>query len=195
VLIAALPALSCRLGSFPAGRDEVFQFWGQTFALVPGLPGKYLRKCYYCLTLRACSLDCEIGFLAYFNHRGAEVGRGVYVGPAACIGEASLGDGALIGTRAGILNGGRQHRFGADGKLTACDPKSLRRVRVGPGSWVGEAAIVMADVGSRCVIAAGAVVSNPVPDGCIVGGNPARFVGKVTESVAVGSPPNVETAS
>jgi acetyltransferase-like isoleucine patch superfamily enzyme len=173
----------------------MFLFWGQAFALIPGLPGKYLRKCYYCLTLRACSLDCEIGFLAYFSHRGAEVGRGVYVGPAACIGKASLGDGALIGTRASILNGGRQHRLGANGKLTACEPESLPRVRVGPDSWVGEAAVVMADVGSRCVIAAGAVVSNPVPDGCIVGGNPARLVGKVAESVAVGPPPQGEAAS
>jgi maltose O-acetyltransferase len=41
----------------------------------------------------------------------------------------------------------------------------------------------MADVGSHCVVAAGSVISSPLPDGCIAGGNPARFIGKTTESV------------
>jgi maltose O-acetyltransferase len=33
-------------------------------------------------------------------------------------------------------------------------------------------------VGSRSIVAAGSVVSRTVPDACIVGGNPARFVGR-----------------
>src|SRR5512144_2870485 len=51
--VAILPATTCwaeaRLRS---GRDEFFLLWGQAFALVPGLPGKYLRRCFYALTLR-----------------------------------------------------------------------------------------------------------------------------------------------
>jgi maltose O-acetyltransferase len=41
----------------------------------------------------------------------------------------------------------------------------------------------MADVGSRCIVAAGSVVASVVPDGCKVGGNPARFIGKTTEDI------------
>lgn len=180
--LVALPALSCRVEAMLSNRGELFLFWGQSLALAPGLPGKYLRRCFYYLTLCRSSLDCEICFMAYFNHREADVGRGVYIGPAACVGKASLGDGALIGTRASIINGGRQHDFGADGKLIACEPEFLPRVHVGADTWVGEAAVLMADVGSRCIVAAGAVISSPVPDGCIVGGNPARFVARVAES-------------
>jgi acetyltransferase-like isoleucine patch superfamily enzyme len=47
-------------------------------------------------------------------------------------------------------------------------------VRIGAGSWIGSAAIVMADVGRDAVIAAGAVVTRPIPDRTIAGGVPAR---------------------
>jgi acetyltransferase-like isoleucine patch superfamily enzyme len=177
--LMALPAATCKVEAWLSDRDDVFVGWGQLFALVPGLPGKYLRKCYYFWTLRSCSLTCEIGFLSYFTLRQAEVGERVYIGARTCIGGATLGEGALIGSRVSILNGGLQHEFGPDGRLTPCHTTSLPRVRVGEETWVGEGAILMADVGSRCIVAAGSVVSGAVPDGTIVGGNPARFVGKV----------------
>jgi acetyltransferase-like isoleucine patch superfamily enzyme len=42
--------------------------------------------------------------------------------------------------------------------------------------WIGEAAVVMADIGRSSTVAAGAVVSSCVPPGIVVAGNPARFV-------------------
>jgi virginiamycin A acetyltransferase len=178
--LVAVPAATSKVESWLTDRDDVFVGWGQFFALVPGLPGKYLRRCYYYWTLRACSLTCEIGFLSYFTQRQAEVGERVYVGARTCIGGATLGEGALIGSCVSILNGGRQHDFGPDGRLTPCRPSALPRVRVGAETWVGEGAILMAGVGSRCIVAAGSVVASAVPDGTVVGGNPARFVAKVT---------------
>ncbi len=32
-------------------------------------------------------------------------------------------------------------------------------------------------IGERCIVAGGAVVTKSVPDGCMVAGNPARFIG------------------
>ena len=49
-------------------------------------------------------------------------------------------------------------------------------VRIGNGSWIGSAAVVMADVGRDAVIAAGAVVTRPIPDLTIAGGVPARVL-------------------
>ena len=123
-------------------------------------------------------MSCDIGFLSCFTDRRARVGERVYIGPAVNMGVVTLGDGALVGTRASILSGANQHRFGADGKLTPYERDTRRRTQVGAETWIGEAAVVMADVGGRCIVAAGSVVSSPVPEGCIVGGNPARFVGK-----------------
>jgi virginiamycin A acetyltransferase len=43
---------------------------------------------------------------------------------------------------------------------------------------VGEGAIIMADVGSRCIVSAGAVVIKPAPDASVLGGNPARVLAR-----------------
>lgn len=39
-------------------------------------------------------------------------------------------------------------------------------------------------VGNECVIAAGAIVTKDVPSGTIVGGNPAKVIGKTEELMA-----------
>jgi virginiamycin A acetyltransferase len=194
--VAALPGLMCWAEARLSGSNEIFLFWGQACALAPGLPGKYIRKCFYFLTLRSCSLCCDLGFQSYFIDRQAEVGRRVYVGLGVTIGLVSLGDGCLLGNRASIINGGWQHTLGSDGKLTPFDRTSARRVRIGAETWIGEGAIIMADVGSRCIIGAGSVVSVPVPEGCLVAGNPARFVRRLVEQTPAqpksqpqGSPP------
>jgi acetyltransferase-like isoleucine patch superfamily enzyme len=180
--VAALPAVTCWAEARLSGRDELFLFWGQAFALMPGLPGKYLRKCFYFLTLQSCSLRCDLGFLSYFSDRRSEVGRGAYVGFGVSMGLASLGDGCLVGNRACIINGGWQHTLGPDGRLTPFDSSSAHRIRIGAETWIGEGAIIMADVGSRCIIGAGSVLSAPVPDGCLVAGNPARFVRRLVDA-------------
>ena len=48
-----------------------------------------------------------------------------------------------------------------------------RRVVLGSGCWIGANAVVMADVGTGTVVAAGAVVAKPLPDFVIAGGVPA----------------------
>jgi carbonic anhydrase/acetyltransferase-like protein (isoleucine patch superfamily) len=52
-------------------------------------------------------------------------------------------------------------------------------VRIGASSWIGHGAILLPGtvLGERVVVAAGAVVTGPVPDHSIVGGIPARVIG------------------
>lgn len=178
IAVAAVPALLSRVEARLGKRQEIFLFWGQVFSFIPGLPGKYFRKCYYFLTLDSCTLDWEIGFLSYFTDRRVEIARRVYVGAGTVIATAVLGEGCLIGSRVSILSGKHQHHFGPDGRLTSFDAADAQQVQVGSETWIGEGAILMADVGSQCIVAAGSVVSSPVPDHCMVGGNPARFVAK-----------------
>lgn len=59
----------------------------------------------------------------------------------------------------------------------------LRRYRyapisIGDRSFVGSRSIIMPGVriGSDVIVAAGSVVTKSVPDGCVVGGNPARVI-------------------
>ena len=181
MMIVILPALLCRLESRMSDRDECFLFWGQALALVPGILGKYLRKSFYVLTLHACALNCDIGFMTYFNDRRSEIGRDVYVGFGVGLGRVILGDGCMIGSRVSIINGGQQHTLGPDGRLTPFDRQSVPPVRIGSQTWLGEGAIIMANVGSRCIVGAGSVVPRPVADGYLVVGNPARPIRRLIE--------------
>lgn len=185
--LVALPALTVRLELLVSSRrNELFPLWGQALALVPGLPGKYLRKCYYALALRSCPLDLDIGFLSYFNDRRSEVGRRVYVGGSVGLGYVRLGDGCMMGSRVSVINGGKQHAFGPDGRLTPFDRLAAPQVRIGADTWLGEGAIIMADIGDQCIVGAGSVVSRPVPDGCLIAGNPARFIRRLVEDGGTG---------
>src|SRR5205823_3105857 len=143
---------------------RVFLSWGQFCALLPGLLGSYLRRSFYNLTLYNCARDCYIGFLTLITSRETIIESGVYIGPMSVVGFAKLGRGALIGTRVGILNGGHQHERLSDGRLTPFVPDNVLRTHIGADTWIGEAAIVMADIGARCIVGAGSLVHRPVGD-------------------------------
>ena len=54
----------------------------------------------------------------------------------------------------------------------------LPELTIGPNAWIGARAVLLAgaSVGEDAVVAAGAVVTAPVPAGAVVGGNPARVL-------------------
>lgn len=50
-------------------------------------------------------------------------------------------------------------------------------VYIGEGSWIGEnACVIGARIGKQCVVAANSVVTEDVPDYCVVAGVPARII-------------------
>jgi carbonic anhydrase/acetyltransferase-like protein (isoleucine patch superfamily) len=177
-LIVATPAAAtCWLETRTTDRGEaMFGFWAQLFAMLPGRPGMYLRRAFYRLTLDACDPNCYIGFGAICSHRDVRIERDVYVGTYSLIGSAWLHERCLIGSRASLLSGGALHELGPDHRWTASDLGRLKQVQIGQDTWIGEAAVVFADVGPGALVAAGAVVSTAVAPGIVVAGNPARFV-------------------
>lgn len=177
-LLAIAPVvLTCWLEAAASSRHEgVFAFWSHVVSLLPGYPGMALRRAFYRLTLDRCSANFFIGFGALFTHRKAVVDDEVYIGPYALVGSAHLGRGCLIGSRASVLSGGEVHTLDDDGTWTPFDVARIRPVRVGEHAWIGEGAIIMADIGPGSSIAAGTVASTPVPPRVVMAGNPARFV-------------------
>lgn len=156
--------------------ESVFGLWAQIMALIPGTPGVVARRAFYRLTLDECRGDFYIGFGTIFTHRRARIAEGVFVGAYALIGCAVLGRGSLIGSRVSLLSGGGQHELRPDGTWSAGDPTRSRQIEIGEHAWIGEGATILANVGPQTMVAAGAVVSTPVPARIMVAGNPARFV-------------------
>lgn len=53
------------------------------------------------------------------------------------------------------------------------------KIKIGDYSYIGAKCMIMPGVtiGERCIVGGGSVVTKSVPDGCMVAGNPAKFIG------------------
>jgi acetyltransferase-like isoleucine patch superfamily enzyme len=175
--IAVLPALlSYRLRAAIFGRDRALEGSTQALALVPGICGQYLRRAFLARVLAACHRSATVEFGALFSSAGARLDENVYVGPRCHLGLVHLEANVLLGAGVHIPSGGRIH--GTDDVSRPIREQQGERVmvRIGAGTWIGSAAVVMADVGSDSVVGAGAVVTRPVPDAVVAAGVPARVV-------------------
>lgn len=168
---AALPfALLAAFGRFSAG----FQACGQLLALVPGLPGDYIRIAYYFLTLDKCSLDSRISFGSFFAQSWSNVGKDVYIGPYCVLGACEIGERSQIASHVQVLSGRHQHSRNSRGEIMPAVESEFKPVNIGAECWIGASAIIMADVGPGTTIGAGAVVTKPIAGGVTAVGNPAR---------------------
>lgn len=184
-LALVLPAaMAYWLGCALIGRQRAFPGWSQGMSLLPGLCGVYLRRAFYRLVLPRCESGCVISFGVIFSHPTAQVGSNVYVGPFGCLGDVTLEDDALVGSHVSITNGSRQHEIERLDIPVREQPGVWPRVTIGRDTWIGDRAVVMADVGQHCVVGAGSVVTRPVPDYAIVVGAPAKIVGWRNEAAA-----------
>lgn len=167
-LLVALPAaMLAGFGRFAAA----YTFFAQAFGLAPGIPGSYLRAAYYKLTLRECSIDVTISLGTYFVQADTSVGALVSIGSYCVVGRAAIGPRTQIGSHVLVPNGRRQHLRSPDGALSGCLPG---QTVIGADCWIGDAAVVMAELGDGATVGAGAVVTHAVPPQTVVAGNPAR---------------------
>lgn len=156
--------------------ESLFAGISQLLALVPGPVGVWLRAAFYFGAFKHCSWETHVGFGSIFTHRGASLGRQASMGSYCVVGHADIGAQVMMASRISIPSGKRQH-FDDSGQVTA-EPR-FDTVKIGAHTWIGEGAIVMADVGSHCVVSAGAVVVKTIPDGSLVGGNPGRVLKQI----------------
>jgi virginiamycin A acetyltransferase len=165
-----------QLGKLIFGHEKAFPAWPQLVSLIPGITGVYLRRAFYRLVFRRCGAGSWIGFGTVFSHSTAEIGRNVYVGCYCCLGAVTLEDDVLLGSHVSVMNGTGQHGIERLDIPIREQPGLWPRVTIGRDSWVGDRAVVMADVGKHCVIGAGSVVTQPLPDYAVAVGVPARIL-------------------
>jgi virginiamycin A acetyltransferase len=158
------------------GADRALEGSTQAWALVPGLTGQYLRRAFLSRTLRACARTATIEFGTLFSSASASIGDRAYIGPRCHIGWAIIEPNVLLAAGVHVPSGAKTHGMDNPALPIRDQPMLKTAVRIGNGTWVGSAAVVMADVGRDSVIAAGAVVSRPIPELSIAGGVPARVL-------------------
>ena len=177
-VILTLPFyLLFKLQSTLMGADQATTSWSQLMSLWPGMLGVYLRAAFYSLIFKHTSQELVIGFGTLFSQHDTQIGAGTYIGPQCNIGKCTIGKNCLLGSAVHIMSGKGQHNFSDPETPLREQGGVFTQVTIGEDSWLGNGALVMADVGKKCVIGAGSVVINPVPDYAIVGGNPAKVLG------------------
>ena len=175
--LVMLPVVACYyVHAALVGKNRAFPGFSQFASLWPGSSGNYLRAALYRLILPRCGDGVCISFGTLFSHPTAVVGDDVYIGIGCMVGDATIESDVLIGSNVSVINGGRQHDTRRLDVPVRLQPGTFPRVTIGQDSWIGDRAVVMADVGRHCVVGAGAVVTKPVPDFAIVAGSPARVV-------------------
>ncbi len=164
------------LGAAVLGKDRALEGASQSLALLPGLTGVFLRRAFLARVLARCHPSAEVGFGTLFSQTGARIDENVYVGPRCHLGLVHLEADVLVAAGVHIPSGGRTHHFD-DPDVPIRDQGGERAVvTVGRGAWVGEAAIVLANVGAGTVVGAGSVVTRPLPEFVIAAGVPARVI-------------------
>jgi len=155
-----------------------FEGFSQLYSLIPGILGDYCRGTFYFLTLKRCSMDTRISFGTMFPTPNMEIGSHVYIGPNCIVSDSIIEDDVMIGSNVQIINGKLTHNFEDIDTPMRLQGGSKGIVRIGQDTWIGNSAIIMADLGKKCVIGAGSVVAKPIEEYSVVVGNPARVVRK-----------------
>jgi acetyltransferase-like isoleucine patch superfamily enzyme len=102
----------------------------------------------------------RVGDRVFFNN-------GVFV---SCVHEITIGNDVAIANGVYLTD---SDSHGVEGR-----PVREAPIHIGDGAWIGARAIILPGVtiGSRALVAAGAVVTRDVPADTLVAGNPARVV-------------------
>jgi virginiamycin A acetyltransferase len=165
--------ISARIAGRLGRSDSPFATCSQIVSVFPGTFGAYLRRAFYVMALERCARNCNIEWGTWFPHPRVTIGRNVYIGTRCTVGMCDIGDDVLIASNVAILSGRRQHNFADPSVPYHAQGRTFSKIRIGNNAWIGNSAVVMADVGDNCIIGAGSVVVDSIPSGSMAAGNPA----------------------
>jgi virginiamycin A acetyltransferase len=176
-LVAVLPLLGTFwLNAAFVGSNRALESASQLLSLFPGITGQYLRRAFLQRVLARCHPSTLVEFGTLLSQAGAILESNVYVGPHCQLGLVHLERDVLLAANVQIPSGGKTHYFDDPTKPIREQGGERKMVTIGAGAWIGTGAIVLADVGRGTIVAAGAVVTKPLPDNVIAAGVPAKVI-------------------
>lgn len=157
-------------------KKAIFSAISQFLSLIPGKIGSYYRKAFFNLSMKHCNFNGVISFGTLFSHPDTEIYENVYIGPQCNIGKSIIGKNTLVASGVHILSGKNQHNFDDINTPIQQQGGHYEKILVGEDCWIGNTAVIMANIGDKAIVAAGSVVVQDVPPFAIVAGNPAKIV-------------------
>jgi len=177
-LLSALPFfLSFQIKRVFIGKQRAFAGSSQTLSLFPGIIGQFLRRGFYFMTLKHCSPRSTIDFGTFFPSTDVILHDYVYIGAHCLIAPCVIEDDVIIGSGVHVVSKDT-HFFDSLSQPIRQQGGSWQPVSIGRDCWIGNNAIIMADIGDQCVVGAGAVVIKPIEPKTISAGNPAQVIRK-----------------
>ncbi|MCK5127407.1 MAG: hypothetical protein KAR42_14220 [candidate division Zixibacteria bacterium] len=128
------------------------------------------------MTLNKCAPTAIINFGSYFSDRRASIHSNAGMGAYCIIGFVEIHEGTRIASHVSIISGLHEHGNSSGQGVTGFDEGKRMQVTIGKNCWIGERAVVGANVGDDSIIGLGAVVINDAPPCSMVMGNPGRLL-------------------
>lgn len=175
-ILCALPFAVLFFINPASQKKTTFTALSQLFSLIPGRLGSYFRNALYSLIMKDCRNNGVIYFGTLFSDPDTEIHDNVYIGPQCNIGKSVIGKNTLIASGVHILSGKNQHNFSDLNTPIQQQGGHYQKIIIGEDCWIGNTAVIMANVGDKAIVAAGAIVISDVPSYAIVAGNPARIL-------------------
>lgn len=176
VVLVAPRVLSFRIRAALGGPDSALEGSTQSLAKIPGRRGQYLRRAFLPHAIHRCHSSALVCWGTVFSKAGAMLDENVYVGPGCHLGLVHIERDVLLAAGVHVPSGTQTHGTDDVSVPIREQPGKLTLVTIGAGTWVGSAAVIMADVGRDCVIGAGSVVTKPIPDRVVAAGVPAKVI-------------------
>lgn len=177
VLITPL-YLTFRAASLLSSVEGAFPGFSQFLSLFPGNVGNYLRKAFYRYTLKSCNKDCTITFGTFFPSSNVQIGKYVYIGANCIIADAVIDDDTMLGSYVQVISGKSTHNAANVDIPMRMQGGKTETILIGQDTWIGNNAVIMANVGKKCIIGAGSVVTREIEDYSVAVGNPAKIIKK-----------------
>lgn len=161
---------------YTAYRLGLFEFVtvSRLLALLPGRIGRWWRAAWYERALAGCGERLYVDWMAAIRTPKTHIGNNVFIGTFCWIGWADIGDDVMLGGHVRVLSGRHHHDFDRLDVPMSQQGGEPAQVKIGDDVWVGNGAIIMADVAPGSVVGAGAVVTKTFDPYTVLVGVPAR---------------------
>lgn len=163
-----------------ASKANRFSDFSVIMAYIPFYFGEYSRYFYYKSLLKSVGKNVVFKFGSFCQYRKTTIGDNVLIGYFNALGEVEIGNDVLFGGYVNFTSGLKQHSFSDPAKKIKDQPGSRKTIKIGSDVWIGNNAVICADIPNRSVVGVGSVVISDLESNGVYVGTPAKRVKDIT---------------